>query len=153
MVEGGDQEHTELSVLPYVQLCERHMEKLPSETYSTLAKPGPIDAHIGARIRLRRKQLGITMPSLGEAIGVGIQQVHNFEKGKIRIFAARLYYIANALDVPVAFFYEDVPAAITASALAQGDAKGAIAKHLLQRALGEVPQGEAEIGHQASGDD
>ncbi len=99
------------------------MGRLRSRTYRGLAKPGPIDAHIGARIRLRRRQLGMQQESLGEAIGVRFQQVQNYETGKVRISAARLFYMAKALDVPVEFFYADAPDVLAASTPAQGAAK------------------------------
>jgi transcriptional regulator with XRE-family HTH domain len=99
------------------------MGKLRAKVYRGLAKPGPIDAHIGARIRLRRRQLGMQQASLGEAIGVLFQQVQNYEMGKVRISAARLYYMAKALDVPVEFFYAGAPDFLAASTPAQGAAK------------------------------
>jgi transcriptional regulator with XRE-family HTH domain len=92
------------------------MGKRRSKTYRGLAKPGPIDVHIGARIRLRRRQLGMAQASLGEAIGVRFQQVQNYERGKVRISAARLYYMARALDAPVAFFFDDAPDVIATGA-------------------------------------
>lgn len=99
------------------------MGKLRAKVNRGLAKPGPIDAHIGARIRLRRRQLGMQQESLGEAIGVCFQQVQNYETGKVRISAARLFYMAKALDVPVEFFYADAPDVLAASTPALGAAK------------------------------
>ncbi len=61
--------------------------------------------------------------SLGEAIGVRFQQVQNYETGKVRISAARLFYMAKTLDVPVEFFYADAPDVLAASTPAKGAAK------------------------------
>lgn len=69
-----------------------------------------IDGRIGGRIRLRRRQLGMSQAQLSRAIGVTFQQVHKYETGQSAITAARLYAIAGALSCPVAYFYED-PAA------------------------------------------
>jgi transcriptional regulator with XRE-family HTH domain len=129
------------------------MGKLRLKTYRGLAKPGPIDAHIGARIRLRRRQLGMRQESLGEAIGVLFQQVQNYERGKVRISAARLYYMAKALDVPVEFFFDDVPDAIAASTPAQGAAKARKALNyeldaLIKRETLQLVRAYYEIGDQ-----
>ncbi|MDG6094057.1 helix-turn-helix domain-containing protein [Acetobacter sp. AN02] len=66
-----------------------------------------LDAHIGARIRLRRMLLGMTQVELGEALGLTFQQVQKYERGTNRVSASRLAEIARALDVPIGFFYDD----------------------------------------------
>lgn len=65
-----------------------------------------IDRHIGARIRQRRTELGISRMKLGAAIGVTYQQISKYERGVSRIAAALLYDIAHRLQKPVAYFYE-----------------------------------------------
>ena len=72
-------------------------------------KPNPIDAHVGARIRLRRNMLSMSQEKLGERLGITFQQVQKYEKGTNRVGASRLQAIANILGVPVAFFFEDAP--------------------------------------------
>ncbi|HYD43914.1 MAG TPA: helix-turn-helix transcriptional regulator, partial [Phenylobacterium sp.] len=47
-------------------------------------EPDPIDVAVGARIRLRRKQLGISQSKLADAIGVTFQQVQKYERGANR---------------------------------------------------------------------
>ncbi|MDB5434917.1 MAG: transcriptional regulator, Cro/CI family, partial [Phenylobacterium sp.] len=37
--------------------------------------PNPIDRHVGLRIRMRRKELGISQERLAESIGLTFQQV------------------------------------------------------------------------------
>ncbi len=86
-------------------------------------KPGPVDAHIGARVRLRRRQLGMRQASLGEAIAVSFQMVQRYEQGLDRISAAGLYHIAKALEVPIGFFFEDMPVALAARTTVQGSGK------------------------------
>ncbi len=36
---------------------------------------GPIDVHVGARLRQRRTLLGMTQTNLGDALGVSLQQM------------------------------------------------------------------------------
>jgi len=70
----------------------------------------PIDAHVGARVRLRRMLVGMSQEKLGELLGVTFQQVQKYEKGANRIGASRLYEISRVLEVPVQFFFNDMPA-------------------------------------------
>lgn len=70
--------------------------------------PHPIDIHVGARVRTRRRLLGITQEKLGEALGLTFQQVQKYERGSNRISASRLYELARILAVPVTYFYEGV---------------------------------------------
>ena len=70
--------------------------------------PNPIDKHVGSRVRMRRMLLGLSQEKLGEKLGVTFQQVQKYEKGMNRIGASRLQSIAEILDVPPSFFFEDV---------------------------------------------
>jgi transcriptional regulator with XRE-family HTH domain len=67
------------------------------------------DKHVGARVRMRRMMLGTSQTSLGEALGITFQQIQKYEKGTNRIGASRLQQIAHTLQVPVSFFFEDLP--------------------------------------------
>ncbi len=69
----------------------------------------PIDSHVGARVRLRRMLIGMSQERLGELLGVTFQQVQKYEKGANRIGASRLFEISRVLDVPVQFFFDDMP--------------------------------------------
>ena len=73
--------------------------------------PNPIDVHVGARVRMRRMLLGMSQERLGEAIGLTFQQVQKYERGANRIGASRLYELSQVLDIPVAFFFEEIGAA------------------------------------------
>lgn len=73
----------------------------------TRSNPNPIDAHVGARVKARRAELGMTQERLADHLGVTYQQVQKYEKGTSRITASRLQTIANLLKVPVKFFFED----------------------------------------------
>ena len=61
--------------------------------------------------------------SLGKALGVSFQMVQQYERGGVRISAAQLYDMASALDVPIGFFFDDMPAEVAASKTAQGDSR------------------------------
>jgi len=74
--------------------------------------PNPIDVHVGARIRLRRTLLGISQTALAEAIGLTFQQVQKYEKGANRVSSSRLMDMANALDVSVSYFFEEMSATV-----------------------------------------
>jgi transcriptional regulator with XRE-family HTH domain len=67
---------------------------------------GDIDQHLGNRVRRRRRLLGLTQHQLAEKVGVRFQQVQKYECGSNRMSAARLWQLAKALEVPVAYFYD-----------------------------------------------
>jgi transcriptional regulator with XRE-family HTH domain len=69
----------------------------------------PIDAHVGARLRMRRMMLGMSQEKLGEAFGLTFQQVQKYEKGANRMGASRLQQAAQILGVSVPFFFEGAP--------------------------------------------
>lgn len=71
-------------------------------------KPHPTDVHVGSRIRLRRTLLGMSQQKLADAIGLTFQQVQKYERGTNRVGASRMLQIAQALDVPVSYFYEEM---------------------------------------------
>ena len=71
-------------------------------------KPNHIDYRIGKRLRQRRNALGISMAALGLIIGVEHQQIQKYEAAKNRISAAQLYELANAMEVPIGWFFDDI---------------------------------------------
>ena len=87
--------------------ARRSVKKQPSRR-----GPNPIDIHVGARVRLRRHLLGLTLQTLAKAVGVAYQQLQKYEWGVNCIGASRLFNLSRVLDVPVSFFFEDLsPAA------------------------------------------
>jgi transcriptional regulator with XRE-family HTH domain len=72
-------------------------------------RPSPIDVYVGARIRLRRTLLGLSQERLGDQIGLTFQQVQKYERGANRVGASRLFDLARVLDVPISYFFEDMP--------------------------------------------
>lgn len=71
-------------------------------------RPNPVDEHVGKRVRLRRQLLGMSQEKLGGALGLTFQQVQKYERGANRIGASRLFEMSRVLDVPVAFFFEEM---------------------------------------------
>ena len=57
-------------------------------------------------MRERRTVLGVSQQQLAAMIGVTYQQAHKYERGLNRISAGRLFAIAEALHVPVSWFFE-----------------------------------------------
>ncbi len=80
--------------------------------------PNPIDVHVGRRLRLRRTLLGMSQEKLGDAVRLTFQQIQKYERGVNRIGSSRLYQLSQILDVPVSFFFDDMPP------LETGDAPG-----------------------------
>src|SRR5437868_11330723 len=72
--------------------------------------PNPIDRHVGLRIRMRRKELGLSQEKLAESIGLTFQQVQKYERAANRVSASKLWEMARALDTTVGYFYEGLPA-------------------------------------------
>jgi transcriptional regulator with XRE-family HTH domain len=77
--------------------------------------PDHIDVYVGARVRDRRRELNLSQQDLADIIGrdqdgsLSFQQVQKYERGANRISASRLWRIAKALQVSVAYFFDGVP--------------------------------------------
>ncbi|MDT1063783.1 helix-turn-helix transcriptional regulator [Paracoccus sp. CPCC 101403] len=67
-----------------------------------------VDVHVGKRIRHRRWMIGMTQQQLAEKVGIKFQQIQKYETGMNRVSASRLWDIAQAVDVPVSFFFEGI---------------------------------------------
>ncbi|MEM8792404.1 MAG: helix-turn-helix transcriptional regulator [Pseudomonadota bacterium] len=81
----------------------------------------PVDEHVGQRVRQRRWMVGMTQQQLGNRVGIKFQQIQKYETGTNRISASRLWDIADALDVPVSFFFEGLEGVGNDAGTAQGD--------------------------------
>ena len=88
------------------------------QTVDTDRGPNPVDLHVGARIRMRRKLLGVSQEWLADQLGLTFQQVQKYERGANRVSASKLYEIARALQSSVAYFFEGL--AETGAAEANG---------------------------------
>jgi transcriptional regulator with XRE-family HTH domain len=74
-----------------------------------MPKSHPVDTHVGARMRQRRTLLGMSQTKLGDAVGLTFQQVQKYERGSNRVSSSRLFEFAKVLDVPVAYFFDEMP--------------------------------------------
>lgn len=71
----------------------------------------PVDVYVGARLKIRRNELGLSQNKIGELTGVTFQQIQKYEKGSNRIGSSRLYEFAKILKVPVSYFFDQYEAA------------------------------------------
>ena len=69
----------------------------------------PIDIYVGNRVRQRRSLLGMSQTTVATAVGLTFQQIQKYERGLNRVSASRLYEFAAVLDVPVTYFFEELP--------------------------------------------
>jgi len=86
----------------------------------------PVDLYVGARLRIRRKVLGLSQTQLAEALGITFQQIQKYERGANRISASKLYEAARLLQSPVSYFFEGL------DETAQGDADDGFALRMTQ---------------------
>jgi transcriptional regulator with XRE-family HTH domain len=101
--------------------------------------PDPVDIHVGARLRLRRNLKGLSQEQLGKASGLTFQQIQKYERGVNRMSASRLFQLARLLEVPVAYFFEDMPQATGTPGYGSGMGESA------QQGLDGQPHGDTEL--------
>ncbi|MBI5181575.1 MAG: helix-turn-helix transcriptional regulator [Nitrospirae bacterium] len=73
---------------------------------------------IGERIKKRRRGLGITQERLAETLNVTYQQVQRYENGTNSLNLLNVQIIADALSVPVSYFFEPERPSMVAEAQA-----------------------------------
>lgn len=83
------------------------MEKPHFSTNPGVKDADELDRRIGAKIQEIRIAMGMSRHQLAEKIGVTHQQTQKYEKGINRISAGRLASIAEALNKPVGYFFDD----------------------------------------------
>lgn len=93
----------------------KRMALEPSTPLKSEAKSAPtanqrsansVDGHVGARVRIRRLELGLSQERLADQLGITFQQVQKYERGSNRIGASRLHQISLVLDVPITYFFD-----------------------------------------------
>lgn len=77
---------------------------------------GPVDVHVGRRIRDRRRSLSISRTELANGLGLSVQQVQKYESGDSTVSASRLHQIGVQLAVSPAYFFDEMPEEILANA-------------------------------------
>ncbi len=81
--------------------------------FDTEKGPNPVDLHVGGRVRMRRKFLGMSQEGLAETLDLTFQQVQKYERGSNRISASKLYEISKSLKTPVSYFFDGYNSADT----------------------------------------
>ena len=69
----------------------------------------PVDKHVGQGLRARRTELSLSQTAVGEGLGITFQQLQKNEWGINRVGASRLYKLSQILDVPIGYFFEELP--------------------------------------------
>ncbi len=69
---------------------------------------------IGAAIRKRRKELGLSQEQLSEKVGVSYQQIQRYENGSSMLNVENVQRIAKVLSMPATTFFEPVQPNVTA---------------------------------------
>jgi transcriptional regulator with XRE-family HTH domain len=95
-------------------------------------RPSLVDQHVGGRVRLRRKLIGVSQEQLADSLALTFQQVQKYERGENRISASKLYHIAALLKTDVTYFFDGLPDPIEASS---PDGRGAEADRTVQNFL------------------
>ena len=62
-----------------------------------------LELAIGARMRTRRRQLGLSQSDLADKLGVSFQQVQKYERGANRVAASTLVAASHALGTTVSW--------------------------------------------------
>lgn len=107
----------------------------------TLKPPRDLNAALGARIRQRRRMLGLSQDALAEAAGVTFQQIQKYEVGGNGVPFSRLVAIAARLNLRLADLAEglDSPSDGSAEEAALGRLFAAEGSRDLLLAYGELP--------------
>jgi transcriptional regulator with XRE-family HTH domain len=86
----------------------------------SLTSHHPVDLHVGARLRQRRALIGMSQTQVGTAVELTFQQIQKYERGANRISSSRLYEFAKVLDVPVSYFFDEMPSSVLTRRSASG---------------------------------
>ena len=68
-----------------------------------------INQCVGRRVRTIRTASGHSQEHLAQMLGLSFQQVQKFESGASRISPDKLLSIARHYDMPIAWFFDEVP--------------------------------------------
>ena len=105
----------------------------------------PIDIHVGARIRDRRKALKLSQSDLGDHLDLTFQQVQKYERGANRVSASMLYKAAAKLKVDIGFFFAGLDAYDTDPAAADRDVVAFLRDPVGREAVRRLATMEPEI--------
>jgi transcriptional regulator with XRE-family HTH domain len=69
----------------------------------------PVDTHVGTRIRRQCNLVGMSLTQFSKFVGLSIYQINKYERGTNRVSSSRLYQFAKVLNVPVSYFFDEMP--------------------------------------------
>lgn len=92
----------------YDRRCGHEMHVIKVKSKELIGMAHKVDVHVGKRIRQRRWLTGMTQQRLAELVGIKFQQIQKYETGANRVSASRLWDIADALEVQVAYFFDGI---------------------------------------------
>jgi transcriptional regulator with XRE-family HTH domain len=69
----------------------------------------PVDIYVCTRIRRQRSLVAMSLTQFSEFVGLSIYQITKYERGTNRVSSSRLYEFAKVLNVPVSYFFEEMP--------------------------------------------
>jgi transcriptional regulator with XRE-family HTH domain len=68
----------------------------------------PADIAVGKRLRLRRKELGLSQTALARDIEISAEKLRRYERGDDRMRTRHLLHAARYLEVPIGYFFCDL---------------------------------------------
>jgi signal transduction histidine kinase len=78
-----------------------------------------VDAHVGSRIRQCRIDRGRSLQGLADRLRLRAEQLRDYEAGKDRITTLQLRDVADALDVPLSYFFSGLAEDLERSRVAE----------------------------------
>ena len=67
-----------------------------------------IDQLVGDNLKVLRAHSGVSLDLVADHLGVSCQQIQNYESGKHRINAERLFLLAAFFEVSMTDFFKDL---------------------------------------------
>lgn len=86
----------------------KKQQRKSSGRMASKGHPNPVDVHVGGRLRMRRTLLGLSQEAIAERLGLTFQQVQKYERGSNRVSSSRLFDLCRILNVPVAYFFDEM---------------------------------------------
>jgi transcriptional regulator with XRE-family HTH domain len=83
------------------------VKKIPTGSETLRQRAERIDRAVGARIRAKRREGGLTQGELAARLGLSYQQIQKYEAASNRISAGRLWALAQALEADIGDFFGD----------------------------------------------
>jgi two-component system response regulator len=82
-----------------------------------------LDVFIGGRIKDHRQKIGLTLADLSKSLGISLQQLQKYEKGKTRISAGTLFELMKIFEIPFNYFYDGYENLVTSENFFKGNIK------------------------------